>query len=233
MKKTIITLIMTAMLLSVGYSQIVFKGVPVDGTRAEMIRKLKQKGFKFDAKEESFDGEFNGDKISGIILDYKDKVYGIRFIYDVSGFSKALVINRFNGLVQSYETSNKYQPDEVYKVSNDIDSYLIDTYEDIDYEMKKGRVYDAQYLYNVGKYPEDTTGYYLYKKEMTDKYADFYKAKHHEELFEKLLSPGAFYIYRLERDIVHFYIIPGFTTGTYNIMFDYHNRRNAPNNEDL
>lgn len=40
-------------------------------------------------------------------------------------------------------------------------------------------------------------------------------------------------MHRLEQDLVQFYIVEGMDHGTFLIMFDYYNRRNAPNGEDL
>ena len=205
-----------------------FVGIPVDGTKSEMISKLKQKGFTFDNDANLFKGEFNGDKISGIIQTYKDKVFGIRFMYDVSGYSKTMVINRFNSLVLKYDTNEKYQSNIAFdKITDDIDTYQIDPYENIGNEMRNGKIYKAQYHYKYGKNLSDTTGLVQYKKEMPEDLASFIESNYGDSGFEAL------YIrHKLEQDVVQFYIIDmGYDE--FNIMFDYYNRRNAPNDEDL
>ena len=144
MKKLVFTLLMllTLSLSAQNDGVIKFMGIPVDGTKSEMISKLKQKGFTYDYTNDMFKGEFDGNEIAGFILTYKEKVYGIRFTYDIDGYPKAVVINRYNSLVGRYETNEKYYSYISFdKAINNIDTYVIDTYEDIGYEMKQGKLY--------------------------------------------------------------------------------------------
>lgn len=55
-----------------------FLGIPVDGTKAEMIQKLKAKGFTSTAYDpEILEGEFNGEKVEIHIVTNNNKVYRI------------------------------------------------------------------------------------------------------------------------------------------------------------
>ena len=212
-----------------------FLGIPVDGTKDEMISKLKQKGFTFDDND-MFEGEFNGDNIYGGIQTYNNKVYNIRFFYNTSGFSKSIIIHKFNSLVLKYDVNEKYLSNINFdKEMNDIDTYQIDTYEDIGYEMKKGKIYKAQYYYIFDKDLSDTTGFYQFKTESLRKYRTLAEAygKNIDEFINDSTLPMFYYMHRLEQDMVQFYIIDGMDYGKFNIMIDYYNRRNAPNGEDL
>ncbi len=239
MRKIVFTILM---LLTLSMSAqkndgiIKFKGIPVDGTKNEMISKLKQKGFTYDYANDMFRGEFDGNRIVGFIQTYNDKVYNIRFAYDVEGYQKAVVIHRFNSLVGRYDTNEKYLSYINFdKVLNDLDTYEIDAYEDIGYEMKRGRIYKAQYLYKDDKDLTDTTGLYQFKQEalrLYDAAAASQGVKIDSILNESSLKM-LFIMKRLEQDLVQFYIIDGFDFNTFNIMFDYWNRRNAPNGDDL
>ena len=237
MRKLFFTMLMLINLtLNAQDGIIKFKGIPVDGTKNEMISKLKQKGFTYDYTDDIFKGEFDGNKIAGIIQTYNDKVYNIRFAYDVDGYQKSVVINKFNSLVGRYETNEKYLSNINFdKVINDIDTYEIDTYEDIDYEMKRGRIYKAQYYYKYDKDLSDTTGLYQFKKETYRMFKN--AAASHDVDIDSFIDDSAlealFYMHILEQDVVQFYIIEGFDFNTFNIMFDYCNRRNAPNGDDL
>lgn len=214
-----------------------FMGIPVDGTKTEMISKLKQKGFTYDNANDVFNGEFDGQEIIGKISIYKNKVYSIRLTYDVYGFNKSLVISKYNSLVQKYDLNKKYYSNISFEL--DLKSYMIDSNEDISYEMTNGKSYTAKYYYKYGKDFSDTTGLFQYKTEL-------YNTIHHiaysrGEIYEKELLDDLddetikafFFVDKLEQDVVGFYIVDGVNIGTYNIVIDYINKRNSPNGDDL
>ena len=64
MKKILLSL--TLLMLSVAmYAQnevTKFLGIPIDGTKADMIQKIKAKGFSYNAQEDCLEGTFNGEK---------------------------------------------------------------------------------------------------------------------------------------------------------------------------
>lgn len=41
-----------------------FLGIPIDGSKTEMIRKLKEKGYRNDPTTDALVGEFNGAKVN-------------------------------------------------------------------------------------------------------------------------------------------------------------------------
>ena len=67
-----------------------FLGIPVDGTRSEMIKKLKKKGFSATPTFGDFvlEGKFKGNDVYLYMLDYKDKVFSV-YIRDKKPISEA------------------------------------------------------------------------------------------------------------------------------------------------
>ena len=51
-----------------------FMGIPVDGSKTEVIQKLKEKGFKYDSINDCLTGQFNGMDSRIFISTNKNKV---------------------------------------------------------------------------------------------------------------------------------------------------------------
>jgi ATP-dependent protease HslVU (ClpYQ) ATPase subunit len=126
-----------AVLFSAGlYAQedvIKFLGIPVDGTKQEMIQKLKSKGFTYNQQLDALEGEFNGEQVSIQVQTQNNKVWRIAIV-DNTSRSEGQIKIRFNTLVDQFENNSKYTP---YK-----ESQTIDENEDISYEIS---VHDKQY----------------------------------------------------------------------------------------
>ena len=77
MKKllSLFVMLMLSIALHAQHNVTKFLGIPVDGTKASMSQKLKNKGFTYDVKANSLSGEFNGGKVSITIVTYKNKVW--------------------------------------------------------------------------------------------------------------------------------------------------------------
>lgn len=103
-----------------------FLGIPVDGTKSEMIRKLKAKGFtSTDYDKETLIGEFNGAEATLMIQTNNNKVWRIIVCYN--NISEQIAKTRFNNLCYQFQNNYKY-------LSTGID-YSIPDSEDISYEM--------------------------------------------------------------------------------------------------
>ncbi len=102
-----------------------FLGIPVDGTKSEMISKLKDKGFVDVGAEGLLTGEFNGEKVYVSIVTNRGKVCRIG-IADISTRNEAEIKIRFNNLCCQFEDNPKYISPQDYKLSED---------EDISYNM--------------------------------------------------------------------------------------------------
>ncbi|MEE1020096.1 MAG: hypothetical protein U0L93_01595 [Bacteroidales bacterium] len=126
-----------AVLFSAGlYAQedvIKFLGIPVDGTKQEMIQKLKSKGFTYNQQEDALQGEFNGEQVSIQVQTQNNKVWRL-CIFDTEPRSEGQIKIRFNKLVGQFENNSKYTPAKKYQT--------IDEEERI---MSQIIVYDKQY----------------------------------------------------------------------------------------
>ena len=61
--KKLLSLVLLLACSAVSYAQnevTQFLGIPVDGSKSEMIQKLKAKGFRYDSELDCLKGEFNG-----------------------------------------------------------------------------------------------------------------------------------------------------------------------------
>ena len=54
-----------------------FLGIPVDGSKTEMIKKLKEKGFQKSEIADVLEGEFNGQDVYISVATNNNKVYRI------------------------------------------------------------------------------------------------------------------------------------------------------------
>ncbi len=85
-----------------------FLGIPVDGTKAEMIQKLKEKGFSEDPQlEDTLLGEFNGSNVRVTVQTNKNKVCRIN-VWNFGGLSETTAKIRFNHLCLQFENNPKY-----------------------------------------------------------------------------------------------------------------------------
>lgn len=85
-----------------------FLGIPVDGTKAEMIRKLKAKGFVSSSLgDDILEGEFNGEKVYLTVVTNNRKVWRI-MVSDVIERSETDIKIRFNNLCRQFMNNPKY-----------------------------------------------------------------------------------------------------------------------------
>jgi len=123
-----------------------FMGIPVDGTKSEMIQRLKAKGFTYDAKTDCLGGEFNGDNVLISVKTVNGKVWRVAVVTPdgtrtLSGYDETQVKIKFNRLCQQFEQNPKY----VSLLGTE--SQEIGDEEDISYEMSvKSKQYEAGYL---------------------------------------------------------------------------------------
>lgn len=148
-----------AVLFSAGlYAQegvIKFLGIPVDGTKQEMIQKLKSKGFTYDQREDDLQGEFNGEEVLIQVQTQNNKVWRLA-IADKRFRSERQIKIRFNKLVGQFENNSKYTP---YK-----ESQTIDENEDISYEISvNDKQYQAVFFSETGGKVWFTIGTYAMK----------------------------------------------------------------------
>lgn len=126
-----------------------FMGIPVDGTKKEMIKKLKKKGFRSDKYGLGYlEGEFNGRRAKVFILTNKKKVWRIAVVDEVS-MDADNIKTRFNDLCYQFYNSDKYSMkdyDEKMNNINDTIPYTIPDDEDISFNIEKlNKNYEASF----------------------------------------------------------------------------------------
>ncbi len=85
-----------------------FLGIPVDGTKSEMIEKLKNKGFVSSSHDRDIlEGEFNGEKVQISVVTNNDKVYRIA-VFDENMRDETQIKIRFNTLCRQFQDNKKY-----------------------------------------------------------------------------------------------------------------------------
>ncbi len=226
-----------------------FLGIPIDGSKSEMISKLKGKGFVYDSKNDCLTGEFNGSDVNVYIGTNKNKVYRI-FVADSKTFSEAQIKIKFNNLVYQFEHNMKY-------TSSDSSQYINEN-ENISYQMMVNKkFFDAEfyqksddldlYISNIDNADFETMHEQFHNSVIelcalfeNNYYEEHYltetKDKNEFEIFEydKNLLKTAAITYEIMQQYnrkVWFRIFEHY--GEYYIGIFYDNMNNASNGEDL
>lgn len=107
-----------------------FLGIPVDGSKWEMIQKLKEKVFRNSTVgEDILEGEFNGAEVYVSIVTNNNKVYRI-MLMDATNSDETDIRLRFNKLCRQFANNPKYfslRDDQTIPEDEDI-SYEISTH---------------------------------------------------------------------------------------------------------
>jgi hypothetical protein len=200
-----------------------FLGIPIDGTKSEMINKLKSIGYTLiDYNEGKLEGEFNGTEVDLYVVTYKNKVYRILIVDKNYVTDKLMIKRRFNNLMRQFQDNKSYIPlsDSEWTVS-----YITDN-ENIEYEILiRNKRYIATYYQNLKNresYLKELTE--ILEKTMRNEISRERAAKLEEEIHKKLYF--SFYDRR-----VWFTIMP--IEGTYKVLIYYDNVHNMPKGEDL
>lgn len=110
MKKVFLFFLMMLPVAVMGQKDVTtFLGIPVDGTKAEMVQKLKAKGFSYDIKTKMLTGSFNGNESMIAIGENNGKVWRICVIEKVPRTESQIRI-AFNNLTSQFEQNNRYIP---------------------------------------------------------------------------------------------------------------------------
>lgn len=193
-----------------------FLGIPIDGSKNEMITKLKNKGFTqipYD-KEVILEGEFNGTAVEIYISTNNNKVHRI-MVCDKNYKNEADIRIRFNKLYCQFIGNSKY-----ITLGGD---YPISEDEDISYQMSvNNKRYQAAF-YQIDK---DFTSKYLlgeYTEEQINNYENLSLENKIKimEIVEKHCS----------NKLVWFMISEAY--GKYYISMFYDNVLNQANGDDL
>lgn len=117
-----------------------FLGIPIDGSKTEMIKKLKSKGFtSSQGDKDILEGEFNGNDIFLNVVTNNNKVWRIGLV-DANFMGETDVKIRFNNLVGHFMNNERYTSE------SDATNFIIPDDEDIGYEIAvNDKRYQAQF----------------------------------------------------------------------------------------
>lgn len=118
-----------------------FLGIPVDGNKSEMKKKLIAKGFSYNAQGDFLEGEFNGRDVQLFIATNNNKVWRI-MVCDANSCDETDIKIRFNKLCDQFSRNKKYIAAHMGE-----GDYTISESEDISYEMRiRNKRYEAAYF---------------------------------------------------------------------------------------
>lgn len=223
MKKFLLiaVMMMTSVVLFAQNDVTKFLGIPVDGFKSEMIKKLKAKGFVSSSYDrETLEGEFNGTNVKVRVVTNNNKVWRI-VLTDQFPSDETNIKIRFNNLCSQFENNPNY----LY-FSED---QTISEYEDVSYEtLVNNKRYEAVF-YQI----PDTTGFTEeFKAIALEKYTEEELANPTKEIEEDLNEM----VYSYFIDIVPmkpvWFMINNIYGGLHITMY-YDNEYNHANGEDL
>ena len=182
MKKIILTLLISLLTLSAFAQKDVtkFLGIPVDGTKSEMIRKLKAKGFEeIPYSDGTLKGEFNGFDVNIYIQTNNNKVWRI-IVADQNSMNAREIKTRFNNLHYQFNNNTKYITAQ---------DFTIPETEDIGYEiLVNKKKYQAVFYQKAENITEDFATITTKKQvwfTIIGEYSDFKLAIYYENLYNK------------------------------------------------
>lgn len=115
-----------------------FLGIPVDGTKTEMVQKLKAKGFKYNSTYDWLEGEFNGREVVLLIATNNNKVWRVA-VRDKWTMDETNIKIRYNDLCRQFAKNEKY--------CSLNDNPLLSEEENIGYEMLvNNKRYESAYF---------------------------------------------------------------------------------------
>ena len=203
-----------------------FLGIPVDGSKEEMVRKLKEKGFRESPLlEDALEGEFNGSQVVVSIATNNNKVCRV-VVRDATGQNESNIRIRFNKLCEQFRNNRKYTP-----LLEAVSIYEIPEDENIAYEMTiNNKRYQAAYCQI---FPTDSIEVMqAIKPILQEKYTEEQLKKPSKEIEEDIWK--TYYIHMLDiwsKRAVWFMINEFY--GEYYIGIYYDNVYNQANGEDL
>lgn len=164
-----------------------FLDIPVDGYKAEMIKKLKSKGFTSNQnKEDILDGEFNGTDVNIFLGTNNNKVWRIA-VSDVNPTDETNIKIRFNNLIQQFKNNSRYSEQS----DSTLAKYTIPYDEDISYEITVNKKrYEAVFYQKSLNYDSliKESAILLAKDTMNDKEKERLKILFSEAMEESLNS---------------------------------------------
>ena len=198
-----------------------FLGIPVDGSKKEMIRKLKEKGFEQDPLTDNMlTGEFNGTNVNVYVVTNNNKVWRI-MVCDAITQTAGNIKIRFNKLCQQFDNNERYlsgAPDTGFTISDE---------EDIAYKiLVTDKRYEAAYFQLSTNMNEEI------KLTLKEKYTEEQIQKLASEPDTEMVKTVMQHIYEKSYNRIVWFMISS-ANGQYYITMYYDNVCNQANGEDL
>lgn len=223
MKKLIIfPLLFVAVFASAQIEVTKFLGIPVDGSKQQMIQKIKEKGYLYNSNYDRLEGEFNGRDVFIYVVTNNNKVYRI-LVEDAVYSSEGDIKIRFNTLLRQFENNNQ----KYFSMSTE-DGELSES-EDISYEMTvNNKRYEAAFI---------QTNNTLDSVTLSKKMEEFNKENYGDDYLldmtgEQILDASIKFFLSLYIDNSVWFMINE-RYGRYGILLYYDNNRNRANGEEL
>lgn len=199
-----------------------FLGIPVDGSKSEMISKLKAKGFRSDPTSDALVGEFNGAKVNIYVATNNNKVCRI-MVSDANTVDERAIQIRFNKLCKQFVGNSKYISFQDYIIPED---------EDISYEITVHKKRYEAVFYQEPVVTDSVAIVEKFKSVLLSKYAEEQLANPTEEIKSDIAKISAEYLMeQYSKRPVWFMISEHY--GKYYISMFYDNEYNRANGEDL
>lgn len=198
-----------------------FLGIPVDGSKYEMIQKLKAKGFTSSPHDRDvLVGEFNGSQVNIYVVTTNNKVSRI-MVCDANSMNETSVKIRFNKLCQQFGNNQKYMSTS--------SSLTLSDDENISYEMTVHKKrYEAAY-YQKPMVADSV----IIRSFLLSEYSDEQLANTTGELQEEMMKKCFEHMLdRYSKKLVWF-MISEECYGKYYITMFYDNEYNRANGDDL
>ena len=160
-----------------------FLGIPVDGNKSEMIRKLENKGYVHSRfiDDDVLQGEFNGTDVNIYVVTNNNKVWRI-YLADDNPMDEYQIKLRFNTLCEQFSNNSKY--------TSFNDDQTIPMEEDISYEMSMNDKHYEAVFYQVPEVPSFMRDFekYISNLQMPQDSSASVQQKDMIELWEKVIS---------------------------------------------
>ncbi|MEZ3440546.1 hypothetical protein [Alistipes sp.] len=204
-----------------------FLGIPVDGTKYEMIQKLKAKGFTSSPQDRDvLVGEFNGSQVNIYVVTTNNKVSRI-MVCDANTMNGTDIRIRFNQLCRQFGKNKKY-----VQASSLFSDNTISDDEDISYEITVHKKrYEAVY-YQLPTVIDSVALAEEIQSVVLSKYTEEQLANATEDQQQEVMAEAVLYMLeKFSKKSVWFMISDLY--GKYYITMFYDNEYNRANGEDL
>lgn len=199
-----------------------FLGIPIDGSKAEMIRKLKEKGYLSDLTTGALVGEFNGANVNIFVVTNNNKVCRI-VVADANKVDERSIQIRFNRLCEQFANNPKYISFRDFTIPED---------EDIDYEIIVNKKRYEAIFYQQATAIDTVAVREKLRPILLSKYTEEQLANPTEEVQSEIMKVAMDYLLEDCSKRPVWFMIAGYY-GKYHITMYYDNEYNRANGEDL